>query len=76
MENGKLDHGGIVDKRLPTVVEAGWFGDGKIVYVAAGGEHSVAVNSEGSVWTWGGGMHGCLGHNDDVPTQLGDARKV
>jgi len=79
-KNGKLGHGGIVDRRLPTVVEAGWFGDGKIVYVAAGGEHSVTVNSEGSVWTCGGGMHGCLGHTDEqerlVPTQLGDVSKV
>jgi hypothetical protein len=34
--------------------------------VTAGDRHSVCLDDEGSVWTWGGGRYGQLGHSLDV----------
>ena len=55
-----------------------------IVYAAAGAAHSCAVTSGGSVWTWGYGSRGCLGHNDErdqfvpkeIEGQFGGARAL
>jgi len=39
-----------------------------------GGQHIACVTSRGSVWTWGNGANGCLGHGDvasrQEPTKL------
>ena len=47
----------------------------KIVTVAAGGEHSMAVGENGALWAWGLGSSGQLGLGDTnsrrVPTQVG-----
>jgi len=48
-----------------TLVGAEVFRGVQIVMVAAGGYHSVALGTEGSVWTWGIGNQGRLGHNDE-----------
>lgn len=73
-ENGKLGHGDTQDKSMPTQVEVEHFNGIQIVMVAAGIHHSVALGENGSVFTWGDGDCGCLGHNDEeerlVPTQL------
>eukprot|EP00871_Galdieria_phlegrea_P003117 jgi/Galph1/3806/GphlegSOOS_G2478.1 len=37
----------------------------KIVSVACGRYHSAALDETGSVFTWGGGKNGRLGHNDE-----------
>ncbi|CAK0784231.1 hypothetical protein CVIRNUC_007435 [Coccomyxa viridis] len=34
----------------------------KIVHIAAGAEHSMAVSAAGDLFTWGNGSRGCLGH--------------
>lgn len=34
--------------------------------VAAADEHSVAIDSQGQVYTWGKGYCGCLGHGDET----------
>jgi len=75
-QNGRLGHGDEADKLVLTQVVAQRFdGNAQIVMVAAGGMHSMAVGSEGGVWTWGYGV--CLGHNDmqdrHVPTLLAGA---
>ena len=58
-------------------VGAGAFGGARIVAVAAGGNHSAAVTEDGTLWTWGYGGHGSLGHGDKeyrlVPTAVGGA---
>ena len=57
-----------------TLVAAERFGGAQIVMVAAGAAHSVALGTNGRVWTWGSNDDGQLGHNDTrqrlVPTQL------
>lgn len=35
-----------------------------VVLVAAGEAHSLALNNRGTVWSWGGGEYGKLGHGD------------
>ncbi len=37
-----------------------------IIQVAAGETHSAALDSAGTVWTWGDGSYGRLGHGDDI----------
>jgi len=38
----------------------------QITQVCAGSEHSVALASDGTVWTWGSGQMGRLGHGGDA----------
>jgi alpha-tubulin suppressor-like RCC1 family protein len=46
----------------------------RFVMVAAGYYHAAAIAEDGTVWTWGMGRYGCLGHghegNIHAPTQL------
>lgn len=54
----------------PTVIP----GLAGVVAVSAGESHSIALKSDGSVWTWGGGSFGQLGDNTtttkSTPTQV------
>ena len=38
----------------------------RIVSVATGNDHSLALSAEGEVYSWGNGEHGGLGHPDDL----------
>ena len=49
-------------EQRPALVKA--FADRSITAIAAGQYHSVALDREGSVWTWGWGVHGQLGTRD------------
>ena len=46
-------------------------------YVAGGTQTTLAIKTDGTLWTWGSNDNGQLGHNDTVsrstPTQLGSA---
>ncbi|EGZ26227.1 hypothetical protein PHYSODRAFT_486876 [Phytophthora sojae] len=53
--------------RVPTVVE--FPTPVQIVQVAAGGMHSLALDSSGGVWAWGCNEFGQLGINSEVETQ-------
>jgi len=74
--SGKLGHGDDGDRQILTNVQAECFGGDKIVYVAAGPDHSAAVGAEGKVYTWGDGNSGRLGHNNEedkyIPTEVVD----
>ena len=49
----------------------------RIKQVSAGGIHSAAVDSNGLVYTWGGGGHGdCLGHGDINEYEYGITEKM
>ena len=80
---GQLGHNDKEDKLAPLHVDPKWFalkagssGKGeKVVFVAAGGGHTVAVTAGGRLYTWGNGSNGQLGHGDTddrlVPTVVG-----
>ena len=63
--NGQLGHGDMQHRNVPVEVGGARFRGARIVYAAAGLYHSGVVTSEGGVWTWGSGLHGKLGHNDE-----------
>ena len=69
---GQLGHGDDADRIIPRPVE-GIRGPARSV--SAGFYHTVAVAASGSVFTWGDGRDGKLGHGDDaarpLPTLLG-----
>jgi alpha-tubulin suppressor-like RCC1 family protein len=79
-EYGQLGHGNNENQLAPQKVEAGRFaleGESygqreKIVFIAAGGFHTVAVTARGGLYTWGWNDFGQLGHGDTdsrlVPT--------
>ena len=73
-ENGRLGHGDRSNRNVPVEVGGARFRGARIVYAAAGGIHSGVVTSEGGVWTWGSGICGALGHNDEehqlVPKEM------
>ena len=59
---GKLGHGDQQDQWQPKTIEA--FAGQRVVAVSAGVRHSLALTADSSVWSWGDGGHGCLGHGD------------
>ena len=72
---GQLGHSDRTGRHLFTRVDPGHFGGASIVMVACGGEHSVVASAAGGVFTWGRGLNGRLGHNDEqdklAPARLG-----
>lgn len=62
---GRLGHGDEVEKFVPTRIVEGMFSGSKIVMVAAGRAHTMAVSAEGAVFAWGSGGGGRLGVNDE-----------
>ena len=61
-EDGRLGTGDEDDRTTPTEV-AGLRGV-TITFVAAGGNHSVALSAGGGTFTWGWGFNGRLGHGN------------
>lgn len=41
-----------------------------ITVVAAGGSHSVAINEQGHIFTFGGGTYGQLGHGRPIISNI------
>ena len=63
--DGQLGHGNRENQLAPRrVPEAGFNGE-RVVMVAAGDAHTVALSEAGHVFTWGCGECGQLGHNDE-----------
>ena len=65
---GKLGHGDAHPQLLPKKIEA--LAGQRVVAVSAGERHSLALTSDGAVFTWGKGETGCLGHGEDLSNQL------
>jgi len=62
-------HGSETDRDTPVQVK-GEEGIGTltgVVAVAAGGNHTVALKADGTVWAWGDNFYGQLGDDNDVP---------
>ena len=63
-----MGHGDEETQLLPKKVEA--FAGRRVVAVSAGGDHSLALTADGTLWSWGGGASGSLGHGEDLSNQL------
>ena len=67
---GQLGDGTLVSRATPTQVcaDISCLSLNNITALAAGFVHSVALHSDGTVWTWGGGIDGQLGNGmtDDI----------
>ncbi|CAM6124002.1 unnamed protein product [Calypogeia fissa] len=65
---GQLGHGSIESEFQPVAVKA--LADQFVVQVVCGGDHTIALNSEGEIFTWGRGHWGQtgLGTQDDTLT--------
>ncbi|CAL1539924.1 unnamed protein product [Lymnaea stagnalis] len=61
---GKLGLGDQKSRYTPTPVPKEYFNNEAVVSISAGGIHSSAATSSGSVYTWGCGSDGRLGHRD------------
>ena len=60
---GCLGHGeDLSNQLLPKKIEA--FADQRVVALSAGAHHSLALTADGTVWSWGYGGFGQLGHGD------------
>jgi len=60
--DGRLGHGDLKDRRVLTQIRQFT----RLAHsVACGDCHSVAIDANGGVLTWGRGMFGALGHNDE-----------
>jgi alpha-tubulin suppressor-like RCC1 family protein len=72
---GILGHNDEQGRLVPTLLSAEVFDESKIVTVAAGGCHTMAVGENGALWAWGWGSSGQLGLGDindrRVPTLVG-----
>ena len=74
--SGQLGDGTTTDRTTPVQVKGvdgiGWLSD--VVAIAAGGSHTVALKSDGSVWAWGSNGHGQLGDtttdNSSTPVEV------
>jgi len=70
----QLGHGDHSDKNVPTLVEA--LVGQVVVQLALGSSHSACITEEGTLYTWGWGLMGQMGHghgakNVYVPTPVG-----
>ena len=59
---GPLGHGDASCE--PALKRIDGLADRHVVHIAAGGAHSLAVCSDGALYSWGWGRHGQLGHGD------------
>jgi alpha-tubulin suppressor-like RCC1 family protein len=64
-EVGALGHGDIAPYFMPKRVS--FFAENglKVISIAAGNYHSVALCSDGNLYTWGVGLYGVLGNGSN-----------
>ena len=71
---GELGLGDAIWRSSP--VQVGLLTDWKSVKVSAGGDYTISVKTNGTLWSWGKNDHGQLGQEDTVPKsspeQVGD----
>mmetsp|Transcript_30680 Transcript_30680/g.80173 ORF Transcript_30680/g.80173 Transcript_30680/m.80173 type:complete len:731 (-) Transcript_30680:486-2678(-) len=77
-EYGRLGHGDESRQVAPKMVEA--LHSKPVIAVACGGFHTCAITEAGTLYTWGGGYFGQLGHGDEndrkTPTVVSRFRDV
>ncbi len=73
-DSGRLGHGDSEERLTPARVTHENLDGKNVIEIAAGGSHTVAVSADGTVFTFGWGVMGKLGHFDEedrlAPTQL------
>nr|CAB3252595.1 ZF(ZZ)-8 zinc finger protein [Phallusia mammillata] len=62
-DEGKLGHGSRADCLTPRKIET--FPEKVIVDISCGSGHSAAIGSTGTLYTWGHGVYGRLGHGNN-----------
>ena len=62
-EHGQLGHGHTGIRSTPNRVTTFAPADTSVIGIAAGGRHVVALLSDGTIYTWGDGGNGQLGHD-------------
>lgn len=68
--NGRLGHGHENDIKVPTVIKSLIVSeDQKIVQIACGDSHNLALSAEGRVFAWGSGAYGRLGLGIETDVQ-------
>ena len=76
-DDGQLGHALLEHSLLPALVGGLEMLAACFVMLAAGMWHSAALSSDGVVWTWSGGVSGCLGYGKvqarSTPTRLDKA---
>lgn len=77
---GQLGHGGIIDILHPTPLLERHNIPPNVKHIACGYTYSLAVTSNGEVYSWGQGESGELGHAPKVlayaPTQINDFQRI
>jgi RCC1 and BTB domain-containing protein len=63
-DDGRLGHGDNGWKYVPRIIQS--LTGQVVVQVTCGSYHTAAVTSDGSLYTWGGGMYGKLGHGNEA----------
>lgn len=66
--HGQLGHGDTVDRPTPTIVESLEL-LGSVVQISAGPSYTLAVTSDGSLYSFGSGTNFCLGHGEQQNEQ-------
>jgi AGZA family xanthine/uracil permease-like MFS transporter len=73
-DDGALGHGDTVSRPSPTRVAALHEGGHKVFSVACGSRHTLALDDQGTLFSWGWGAYGQLGHGSVsgclVPTEV------
>jgi len=72
--SGRLGHGGGEDQLRPKRIEA--LVAQRIIAVAAGGDHCLAVTADGKVYSWGRGECGQLGHGKRSSERIPDTEPL
>lgn len=67
---GKLGTGDFDDRWRPTRLPQDFFMGKAVMQISAGGIHSGAITEDGSVFTWGAGKDGRLGHSPDNSSSM------
>lgn len=77
---GKLGHGNKNDEAIPVMIEHFQTFNIRPMSISAGAWHAVVLSSDGRVFTWGWGFHGCLGRGDEecvtLPTAVETLKAV
>ena len=72
-DEAQLGLGTAVEHLMPARVGGREVFDARVVMVATGFQHAAAVVADGSLYTWGLGEFGQLGHGDREQTTTADA---